>query len=71
MVERNLLEHEHPCLEKPQDYIDLSGNGADVVRIDEHTILATMPNGGYVVLTSIAPIEAFCVAESPRYERGR
>jgi hypothetical protein len=71
MVERNLLEYEHPCLEKPQDYIDLSGNGADVVRLDENTVLVTMPNGGYVVLTSIQPIEAFCVAESPRYRERR
>lgn len=67
MIERDLLEYERPCLDKPQDYIDLSGNGADVVRIDEHTVLATMPNGGYVVLTSIAPIEAFCVPQGRRY----
>jgi hypothetical protein len=48
-----------PCLDgNPGDSIDLSGNGADAIRIDDNTIVLLMPNGGTVRLTSAAPIYA-------------
>jgi len=54
---------EHSCLETGGESVDVSGNGADVVRVNDREVVVTMPNGGYVRLWSTHPIKAKCKPE--------